>query len=168
VDTGGWPLTGCTVTSSSGQSQNCTAGSGTATFTEANYGATYTYTVTATSELGTGQDSASAAAAGKPLVVDGGTRWDGACTWDESIGGRPWYRPYYTNPAHACPNDPGRQAGWVAHDTTVLGLCVTTGGEIRDDELHYSNQWISIQGYGWMSPLYFVTWQTAADNLPRC
>jgi hypothetical protein len=167
IDGGGYPLTGCSVTSSAGGSADCSGGAP-VTFDVPNYGGTYTFTVTATTALGSDSGTANGTAASKPLTVDGGTRWDGACTWRSEWGGTPWTRPYYTNPAHACPNDPGGPVGYVADGAVVRGQCVTNGGSIQDDEGHPSSQWIRVEGYGWMSPLYFVTWSTATANLPGC
>jgi hypothetical protein len=168
VDGGGWPVTACTVTTSPGGSTPCDAASGSVTLDAPTYNTGYTFTVSVSSDLGTATGSANGTSAGKPLEVDGGTRWDGACTWRSDIGGQPNSRPYYTHAAHACPNDPGRPIGYIGDGQVVRGLCWTTGGEIRDDDLNYSNRWIQVEGRGWMSNLYFVTWTTAFDGLPGC
>ncbi|HEV7761748.1 MAG TPA: hypothetical protein VGO78_22230, partial [Acidimicrobiales bacterium] len=163
VDNGGHPLTGCTVTSSSGASAGCDASSGTgsATIDVPTYNTGYTFTVNVTNDMGTGQGSGSGTSALKPLIVEtDAARWDGAtCTWQ----GHENTRPYYANPAHTCTSE----AGYIPLGTTVRAECWTEGGEINDDYFNYSSLWIRMDR-GYMNVLYFTNFNAAEDNLPHC
>lgn len=164
ADNGGLPITGCTVTSNTGASQTCDASSGTgsATFDVPNYNTGYSFSVSVSNQMGnSAPGTASGTTAWKPLVVEtDASRWDGAtCTWQ----GHENTRPYYANPAHTCTSE----LGYIPLGTTVRAECWTEGGEIRDDNLTYSNLWIRMDR-GYMSVLYFTTYNTAEDNLPHC
>jgi hypothetical protein len=163
VDNGGHPLTGCTVTSSSGASAGCDAssGTGTATIDVPTYNTGYTFTVNVTNDMGTGSGSANGTSAWKPLVVEtDAARWDGAsCTWV----GHENTRPYYANPAHTCTSE----LGYIPLGTTVRAECWTEGGEINDDYYNYSSLWIRMDR-GYMNVLYFTNFNAAEDNLPHC
>ncbi len=168
VDDGGRPITGCTIAlSPGGGSVACPAQSGPVTVPVSvdTYATAYTFSVTATNAYGTSSPtSGSGSSNGKPLEVEAGKqRWDGACTWD----GHEYQRPRYSTPNHAC----GTAIGWIDQGTVVRGECWRTGGEIRDDNLVYSDVWIRVDRGGYMSTLYFTTYQdTAATraNLPQC
>jgi hypothetical protein len=171
IDDGGRSVTDCTVAiSGGGGSVGCDPSSGSVSVDVPQFNTGYTFTVTVTTELGDGDRSAEGTSNGKALTVDGSAqRWDGACTWNTSIGGRHNARPYYANPAHQCPNDPGGPIGWVASGNTVRGLCWTTGGQIQDDNLVQSNRWIRVDAGGYMSTLYFTNYNSNPEsNLPRC
>jgi hypothetical protein len=163
ADNGGHPLTGCTVTSSSGASAPCDASSGTgsATLDVPTYNTAYTFSVSVTNDMGTGTGSGSGTSAWKPLVVEtDAARWDGAlCTWNDA----PRTRPYYATPNHTCTSE----LGYIPLGTTVLAKCWTEGGEINDDYYNYSNLWIQMDR-GYMNVLYFTNFNAAEDNLPHC
>jgi hypothetical protein len=167
VDTGGRPITGCTIESSGGQSANCNADSGSGQIDLPTYDTAYTFTVRVTNELGENSGtSGSARTAGKPLVVDAEVlRWDGAC-WPDSRDGQ---RPYYPAAAHNSCNTTVN--GWVNDGVTVRGLCQRTGEEISDDYGNLSNRWVQIDRGGFMSTLYFRNFENTnavIDGLRAC
>jgi len=163
VDNGGYPVTGCSLTVGN-QAVSCSVdgNQGSGSVDVPTYSTGYTFRASVSNQLGSSSGETSGTSAGKPLTVDATSqdRWDGACTWQE----RPRTRPYYGTPNHAC----GTASGYIADRETVRAECWTTGGEIRDDLLHYSNVWIRVtQGY--MNTLYFLNWDANPESdLPRC
>jgi hypothetical protein len=167
VDNGGRPITGCTVSVNGGGSANCDAsgGSGSASLDVANFNSQYTFTINVSNSMGDASPAtASGTSNGKPLVVEANAqRWDGACTW----AGHEGQRPRYNGPNHAC----GTAIGWVNQGVTVRGLCHQQGGQIQDDNLVQSNQWIRVDAGGYMSTLYFEGYhdtQNVISGLPTC
>jgi hypothetical protein len=163
ADNGGRPITGCTVTSSSGGSEPCDASSGSdsVTIDVPTYNTGYTFSVSVTNDMGTGIGEDTGRSALKPLVVEtDAARWDGAlCTWNDA----PRTRPYYAEPAHTCTSE----LGYIPLGDTVRAECWTEGGEIQDDYLNRSNLWIQMNR-GYMSVLYFTNFNSAENNLPHC
>ena len=53
----------------------------------------------------------------------------------------------------------------------MRGLCHEQGGQIQDDNLVQSNQWIRVDAGGYMSTLYFEGYQNTNNvisGLPTC
>jgi hypothetical protein len=169
VDTGGRPITGCTITSSGGQTANCNADAGSGQIDLPQYATSYTLTVTVTNELGNNSGTSGAVStAKKALVVDANAeRWDGAtCTWQ----GHENTRPYFASSTYSCTGE----QGYIPDGTTVHARCWETGSTIGDDHQiedpanHQSNRWIRVD-QGFMNTLYFTNWNSNPESgLPTC